>query len=91
MLHRQLRATLRRLPSTRRALSSVPSSPSILSTVLPTSIDTTSVEFQERAAAMNVLEEDLKRLLRVVEEGGGAKAREKVRKAGNGKLLVRER
>lgn len=40
---------------------------------------------------MTVLEDDLKRLLRVVEDGGGAKAREKVRKAGNGKLLVRER
>jgi hypothetical protein len=91
MLQRTLHTSLRRLSPLHRALSTLPPSPSILSTVLPTSVDTTSAEFLERAAAMKVLEDDLKRLLRVVEEGGGAKAREKVRKAGNGKLLVRER
>lgn len=66
-----------------------PHSPAVLSTVLPTAVDTSSPEFIERAAAMAVLEKDLAALRKVVEAGGGEQAQAKARKAG--KLLVRER
>lgn len=63
----------------------------LLATTLPTAVDPTSAEFIERASAMRVLEDELRTNLHAVYQGGGAKARAKVRQAGNGKLLVRER
>lgn len=66
----------------RRAVHSFP--------VLPTAIDTTSSEFQERAQAMKELESDLLAKLQKIELGGGEKARRKV-KENAGKLLARER
>lgn len=67
-----------------------PPSSSILSSILPTAIDTSTIEFKERASAMEILEKDLIRMLGVIHLGGGEKAIAKVRKT-KGKLLVRER
>lgn len=58
--------------------------------VLPTAIDTNSIEFKERANDMKVLEDQLKALLLENQcHPAGQRARERVVKAG--KLLVRER
>lgn len=62
-----------------------------LATTLPSLIDPTSAEFIERSSAMAAVASELKRQLALVHLGGGLKAREKVRAAGKGKLLVRER
>ncbi|SCZ93627.1 BZ3500_MvSof-1268-A1-R1_Chr6-3g08781 [Microbotryum saponariae] len=57
--------------------------------VLSTAIDTSDPEFKERAEAMQVVEQEMQTLLRTIENGGGEKAKQKVKAAG--KLLVRER
>ena len=59
--------------------------------VLPSAIDPTSTEFLRRKEDMATLERELATALGVVKQGGGECAIAKVRAAGNGKLLVRER
>lgn len=62
----------------------------LASHVLPTAIDTSSVEFKQRAEDMKVLEDQLQALLLENQSHpSGERARERVHKAG--KLLVRER
>lgn len=60
-------------------------------TTLATSVDPTSLEFIARAKDMKLLEDQLVNNLKIVYEGGGERARQKVREQGQGKLLVRER
>ncbi|GAA6000290.1 uncharacterized protein JCM10292_004072 [Rhodotorula paludigena] len=57
--------------------------------VLPTLVDPLSTTFEERAAQMRDKEDELRAMWGRVHEGGGEKARERVRK--QGKMLVRER
>lgn len=85
MLKFPLSALGNRVP--RRALT-VPRS---LTTTLPTAVDCTTPEFIQRQSDMKLLEIELANLLQVVHQGGGTKAIAKVRAAGRGKLLVRER
>ena len=79
-----------RLNALRRALSTSAIQRSSLS-VLPSAIDPTSTEFLQRKEDMATLERELATALGVVKRGGGDRAIAKVRAAGNGKLLVRER
>lgn len=57
--------------------------------VLPTSIDTASPEFQQRKSDMDQLENELKQTLIKIQQGGGERAREKLKKSG--KMTARER
>ena len=79
-----------RLNALRRTLTTSAVQRSSLS-VLPSAIDPTSTEFLQRKEDMATLERELAIALGVVKKGGGDKAIAKVRAAGNGKLLVRER
>ncbi|KAK4053538.1 hypothetical protein OIV83_001706 [Microbotryomycetes sp. JL201] len=76
----RLAATTASTPA-RRYTSSYP--------VLPTNVDTRSPEFAERKADMDKVQQELRDMLAMVEQGGGQKARDKVKKSG--KLLARER
>jgi 3-methylcrotonyl-CoA carboxylase beta subunit len=58
-------------------------------TILKSAIDVRGPTFQENAAAMNLVVEDLKAKVAHIKEGGGAKARE--RHTSRGKLLPRDR
>ncbi|SGY16646.1 BQ5605_C012g06938 [Microbotryum silenes-dioicae] len=76
-------------PSLRNGLASVQHRRMHGFPVLSTAIDTSDPEFKERAEAMLVVEQEMQTLLRTIENGGGEKAKQKVKAAG--KLLVRER
>ena len=57
--------------------------------VLPTTVDTSSAEFQQNAAAMRRLLEEFEARQRQVRQGGSERARQ--RHVARGKLLPRER
>ena len=58
-------------------------------TVLKSALNARSAEFQANADAMQALVDDLRRKVAAIQQGGGAKAREK--HLARGKLLPRER
>lgn len=89
MLSRSIPKSILRQTLIRHVSTTTPST-STLTSILPTAIDITTVEFKERASAMKLLEEELKKSLELIHLGGGEKAIAKVRKT-KGKLLVRER
>jgi len=58
-------------------------------TVLPSTLSTTSPEFKSKAQDMDTVVSEVQRLMAQAREGGGAKAKDKMRS--NGKKTPRER